>query len=113
MKLGAPIPAAREAGSVGRVENDRKDFETSQKRRDLPLADWTAVAEFGPFLVWVGGELGNELGGRNLLARSEDRLQGGEQSEALGWLVALVRQFHRRGARPLGKKAPGGVSDRQ
>src|SRR5215471_12349294 len=95
------------------MENDRKDFEPGQQRRNQPLAERTAAAELSPFPVRVGGELGDELGGRNLLARSENRMQGGEQSEALGWLVALVRQFHRRGARPLGPKAPGDVSDRQ
>src|SRR5215813_9778905 len=112
-KLGPPIPTAREAGSLGRMEDDRKDFEPGQQRRNLPLAERTAAAELSPFPVRVGGELGDELGGRNLLACSENWLQGGEQSDALGWLVALVRQVHRRGARRLGPKAPGDVSDRQ
>src|SRR5262245_27915150 len=89
IKLGPPIPTAREAGALG------------GKR--------AAAAELSPFSVRVGGELGHELGGRNLLARSENRLQGGEQSEALRWLVALVRQVHRRGARPLGPRAAGDV----
>ena len=58
IKLGPPIPAAREAGSLGRMENDRKDFEPGQKRRDLPLADRTAAAELSPFPVRIGGQLG-------------------------------------------------------
>src|SRR5262245_42352872 len=90
-KLRPPISTAREAGLLGRVEDDRKDFEPGQQRRNLPLAERTAAAEPSPVPVRVGRELGDELGGRNLLTRSENRLQGGEQSEALGWLVAPVR----------------------
>src|SRR6516165_7588085 len=80
IKQGPPIPTAREAGSLGRMENDRKDFEPGQQRRNLPLAERTAAAELSPFPVRVGSELGDELGGRNLLARSEDWLEGREQS---------------------------------
>src|SRR5262249_12209354 len=88
-------------------------FRTRPTASQPAVAERTAAAELSPFPVRVGGELGDELGGRNLLACSENWLQGGEQSDALGWLVALVRQVDRRGARPLGPKAPGDVSDRQ
>ena len=86
-----PRRAIAALGPSASVDDSGANVVLMEQQRDAALGDRLPTApEVTPFAVRVGGERGNELGGRDVLARGEYRMQGVEQPAPLGRTMALA-----------------------